>query len=634
MANQPSRPPGALPRPAPVPEVKLPSFVVEDDDLEDPTCAAVLLDQVAASAKSRPYLVGIAGAMVGQMYALEGDRITIGRSRTADLCVEDSGISRNHAVIVRSEAGYEIEDLKSVNGTRVNGRNVEQRRRLSNEDKIWLGPNVVLKFTLQDEIDEQYHRMVSDAISVSGQAPPSLRRRTDWSVDSWRTKPIAQAIEYEDELELDFVKGKLRKLPPLVTSWEIEELKQLIAEAQEGKRFLLQGGDCAETLADCESNVLTNKLKILIQMSLVLIRGARLPVIRVGRFAGQYAKPRSKATETRNGIELPSYFGDLVNRAEFTAEARRPDPHLLIAGYLHAAMTLNYIRALGSGNFSDLRRPEYFDLQVFERAELPAQLREEYRRMCREIQEGLNFLQAMGDRQLDDLMKVSFYTSHEALNLDYESAQTRSVPRHDGYYDLTTHLPWIGERTRALDGAHVEFFRGIENPIGVKLGPTTTADDALKLCDALNPDNKPGKLVLVTRMGVKAVSDVLPHIVETVEAEGLRVLWVCDPMHGNTVVAESGVKTRNFEDILREVEISMAIHRTCGSYLGGVHFELTGEDVTECVGGGVTEADLSKNYATACDPRLNYRQAIEMAFCIARCLMNNPRLSSMLPGAP
>ncbi|HSP81599.1 MAG TPA: 3-deoxy-7-phosphoheptulonate synthase class II, partial [Myxococcaceae bacterium] len=350
-------------------------------------------------------------------------------------------------------------------------------------------------------------------------------------------------------------------------------------------------------------------------------------VIRVGRIGGQYAKPRSKPTEVRDGVELPSYFGDLVNRPEFTPEARRADPQLMLSCYHHAAMTLNFVRSLSDGGFADVHHPEYWDLRFFRQAAVPSELREEYEQTTRKLTEALRFMEALGERTVADLTRVDYYTSHEGLNLHYESAQTRQVPWRKGWYDLTTHLPWIGERTRALDGAHVEFFRGIRNPVGVKLGPSVSPEDAVRLTEQLNPDNEPGKLILITRMGAQRVTDVLPSVVEAMRQAGRRVLWVCDPMHGNTRTTSSGIKTRSFDDILREVELSFDVHEQLGSYLGGVHFELTGEDVTECVGGavGITEKDLTRNYATLCDPRLNYRQALEMSFHIARRMSRLPR---------
>jgi len=437
-----------------------------------------------------------------------------------------------------------------------------------------------------------------------------------WHVESWKDKPRAQDVAYEDPSAVEAVVAKLKTLPPLVTSWEVERLKELVAEAQVGKRFLLQGGDCAETLADCQPGIITNKLKILLQMSLVLIHAAKKPVVRVGRFAGQYAKPRSSPTETRDGVVLPSYFGDIVNRPEFTPEARRFDPRAMLDAYGHAAMTLNFIRSLSIGGFADMHHPEYWDLGFMSRADLPDDIRAEYKQTTEKLAEALRFMEAIGETTVDELTRVNFYTSHEGLNLHYESAQTRKVPRRDGYYLLTTHMPWIGERTRALDGAHVEFFRGIENVVGVKLGPKIDPQEAVSLFRILNPTNEPGKIVAITRMGAGNVEKVLPSLVDAVQRAQLRVLWVCDPMHGNGIVTSSGLKTRNFDDILLEIERTFAIHERLGTVFGGVHFELTGEDVTECIGGGIDESDLDKNYLSVCDPRLNYRQALEMALRI------------------
>ncbi len=442
----------------------------------------------------------------------------------------------------------------------------------------------------------------------------------DWSPDSWKRKLAAHQTVYADRAAVDAAVAKLREFPPLVTSFEVERLREHIADAQRGKRFLLQGGDCAETLADCRSTTITNKLKILLQMSLVLVHGLKKPVIRVGRFAGQYAKPRSSATETRDGVTLPSYFGDLVNSAEFTPEARTPNPHLMVRGYQHAAVTLNFIRALIDGGFADLHHPEYWDLRFMDHASLPEELRREYQAMSRSLAEALKFMEALGETAIDDLSRVEFFTSHEGLNLLYESAQTRKVPRREGYYNLTTHLPWVGERTRAIDGAHVEYFRGIRNPIGVKVGPSTSPADLLKLIDVLNPGDEPGRLVLIHRMGALKIGDSLPPLLHAVHNARRSVLWVCDPMHGNGTTSRHGIKTRDFNDILSELRHAFDLHHAAGTVLGGVHFELTGDDVTECIGGaaGVTEEDLTTNYASPCDPRLNYQQALEMAFLIAK----------------
>lgn len=449
-----------------------------------------------------------------------------------------------------------------------------------------------------------------------------------WSPQSFLGRRNAQPIAYEDAAELARVKARLAELPPLVTSWEVERLRRLIAEAQQGKRFLLQGGDCAETLADCQPTIITNKVKILMQMALVLVHGAKRPVIRVGRLAGQYAKPRSSLTERRGEVELPSYFGDVVNRVEFTAEARKPSPQALLDAYHHAGMTLNFLRSLTGGGFADAHHPEAWDLKFMRRADLPMELRAEYEEMTHRITSALQFMEALGEHRVDELSRVEFFTSHEGLNLHYESAQTRTVPRRKGYYDLTTHMPWIGERTRQLDGAHVDFFRGINNVVGVKVGPKADPAEFVEVLKVLNPRNDYGKIIAITRMGAAHVARALPPLLEAVRAANLRVLWVTDPMHGNTQTLASGIKTRDFGDILREIELSCDVHDDVGTYFGGVHFELTGEDVTECVGGGVREQDLDRNYATLCDPRLNYRQAIQMAFYLARRLEDDKPASS------
>jgi 3-deoxy-7-phosphoheptulonate synthase len=431
-------------------------------------------------------------------------------------------------------------------------------------------------------------------------------------------------IRYDDPAELEVTLTRLRSMPPLVTSWEIERLKREIADAQAGRRFLLQGGDCAESLADCRPDVIAAKLKILLQMSLVLVQGALKPVIRVGRFAGQYAKPRSSPVERRVDAsgerELPSYFGDLINRADFDDDSRRPDPGLMLAGYQHAAVTLNFIRSLSEGGFADLHHPEYWDLSFMHRAGIAPHLKEEYTRLTEQVADAVRFMEALGEGAVEDLSRVRFYTSHEGLNLYYESAQTRSVPRRDGHYDLTTHLPWIGERTRQPNGAHVEFFRGVENPVGLKLGPSAPPDEVVELCRRLNSRNEPGKLLLIARMGATHVETRLPPLIDAVSEAQQRVLWVCDPMHGNTRTTSAGVKTRRFDDILAELEQTFDVHAAKGSFLGGVHFELTGEDVTECVGAGIEESDLDRRYASLCDPRLNYGQALELAFRITKHL--------------
>ncbi|MHC4421277.1 MAG: 3-deoxy-7-phosphoheptulonate synthase class II, partial [Planctomycetota bacterium] len=379
---------------------------------------------------------------------------------------------------------------------------------------------------------------------------------------------------------------------------------------------LLQGGDCAESFEECASGIIASKLKILLQMSMVLVHGTRKPVIRVGRFAGQYAKPRSDDTETRGDTTLPSYRGDLINAAGFTAREREPDPLLLLRGYERAALTLNFIRGLIDGGFADLHHPEYWDLGFVKHSPRAA----EYQRMVESLGEALRFLETLAGASVSDINRVDFFTSHDALHLPYEQAQTRQVPRREGWYNLSTHLPWVGMRTADLDGAHVEYFRGIRNPIAIKIGPSMTPQWLRGLLDVLHPHDEPGRLTLTHRLGAEGVADHLPPLIEAVQASGKTVLWCCDPMHGNTDFTSSGLKTRNFDHILSEIEQSFEIHHRLGTYLGGVHFELTGENVTECIGGarGLTEADLSRAYKTQVDPRLNYEQALEMAMLVAR----------------
>jgi 3-deoxy-7-phosphoheptulonate synthase len=437
-----------------------------------------------------------------------------------------------------------------------------------------------------------------------------------WTPGSWRQRQALQQPSYPDRAAADRALAELRQLPPLVTSWEVQQLRAQLAEAAEGKRFVLQGGDCAERFADCTPRRIANMLKVLVQMSLVLVVGGGRPVIRIGRFAGQYAKPRSSDTETRNGLELPCYRGDIVNSPEFTAEARTPDPQLLLRGYERAALTLNFIRALVKGGFADLHHPEYFDLDWVR--DSPHRL--DYHRLVETISDSLRFMENVLGVRAGESDRIEFFTSHEALHLGYEEAQTRTVPRRPGYFNLSAHLPWIGLRTNHPEGAHVEFMRGIENPIAIKVDGKTTRETIARWFELLDPGRAPGRLTLIHRLGVKGIADGLPRLIETVRAEGGRILWICDAMHGNTRTTPGGVKTRHFEDIYSEVEQAFDIHRRMDSHLGGVHIELTGENVTECIGGarGPAEADLARAYESQVDPRLNYEQSIELAFLIAR----------------
>lgn len=437
----------------------------------------------------------------------------------------------------------------------------------------------------------------------------------EWHPASWQTKPAAQQPTYTDKAALDSAVAALSRLPPIVVSWEIESLKEQIAAAQRGERFVLQGGDCAESFDDCESDKIAKKLKILLQMSLVLLHGMKKPVIRIGRMAGQYAKPRSADTETRDGVTLPCYRGDIVNRPGFTAEDRAADPQLLLRGYERAGLTLNFVRSLIDGGFADLHHPEYWDLDFVRHSPLKLA----YEKIVHSISDALDFFEASSRRPIHEAQRVDFYASHEGLHLHYEQAQTRFIERQRRWYNLSTHMPWIGMRTAALDGAHVELFRGIANPMGIKVGPSMSAEWVQGLLATLNPNNEPGRIVLIHRMGVKEIEKRLPPLIQAVRATGSPVLWVCDPMHGNTETSSSGLKTRRFENIVSELESSFRIHREVGSWLGGVHFELTGEDVTECTGGarGLTDADLARAYKSQVDPRLNYEQALELAMRIA-----------------
>jgi len=436
----------------------------------------------------------------------------------------------------------------------------------------------------------------------------------DWTPESWQDFRAEQQAKYADPAALQAALDKLSTMPPLVTSWEIFSLREQIAQAQAGQRFFLQGGDCAENFSECNSEVITNRLKVLLQMSLTLVHGLQKPVVRVGRFAGQYAKPRSSDTETRDGVTLPSYRGDLVNSLEFTAAAREPDPSRLLQAHANSSMTMNFVRALVDGGFADLHHPEYWNLSWVEHSPLAA----EFQRLADSIGRSVNFMETISGRKAGSVKRVEFFTSHEALHLPFEQAQTRKVPRQTGWFNLSTHFPWIGMRTAALDGAHVEYFRGISNPIGIKVGPSADAGHLQQLLKVLNPDNQAGRMVLIHRLGASEIETRLPPLIEAVQDSGSPVLWVCDPMHGNTETVASGIKTRRFRNIMKETELAIELHHAHASHLGGVHLELTGENVTECTGGArnLSEIDLRRAYKTMVDPRLNYEQALELAMLI------------------
>jgi 3-deoxy-7-phosphoheptulonate synthase len=446
-------------------------------------------------------------------------------------------------------------------------------------------------------------------------APPDA-----WRPSSWRSRPALHQPEYDDRAEAETVLEEISQLPPLVTSWEIVTLRAQLAEAARGRRFVLQGGDCAERFSDCTPRRIANQLKVLLQMSLVLVQGSNKPVTRIGRFAGQYAKPRSADYEERGGVRLPSYRGDLINRPEFSAGSRRPDPRLLLRGYERAALTLNFVRALAKSGFADLNHPEYWDLDWARHSPQAG----EYHAIVGRIRESMNFLENILGVRVAESSRIDFFTSHEALHLGYEQAQTRTVPHRPGWFNLSTHFPWCGIRTVDPEGAHIEYLRGIENPVGVKVGPPSTRDTLLRVCEILNPRNVPGRLALIHRFGAGRVADGLPRLIEWIRGAGRDVLWICDPMHGNTRATSNGFKTRSLDEIESELTRSFDIHAACGGILGGLHVELTGENVTECIGGarGLGEADLHHAYESEVDPRLNREQALEIALLAARRMKN------------
>jgi 3-deoxy-7-phosphoheptulonate synthase len=428
------------------------------------------------------------------------------------------------------------------------------------------------------------------------------------------TSPALQQPQWPDRDRLEAVVRGLESLPPLVLAAECDQLKERLAAVARGEAFLLQGGDCAETFAGTSADSIGGKFRTLLQMAVVLTYAGSVPVVKVGRMAGQFGKPRSAATEVRSGVELPVYRGDAVNGIEFTAAARTPDPGRLLEAYRCSSATLNLCRSLASGGYADLRQVHAWN-QDFVASSPAGQL---YEQLADEIDRAIAFMHACG-ADPREFRAVEFYSSHEALLLDYERALTRTDARSGRAYDLSAHLLWVGERTRALDGAHVEFARQIRNPVAVKIGPEATAQDVLELIEALDPEHETGRLTLITRMGAGRIRQALPPLVEKVAASGATVVWVCDPMHGNTVEAASGQKTRYFDDVLDEVAGFFEVHRALGTHPGGIHIEFTGDDVTECIGGGdhITENDLSHRYETTCDPRLNRGQSLDLAFRVA-----------------
>ncbi|MFO6463167.1 class II 3-deoxy-7-phosphoheptulonate synthase [Jannaschia sp. KMU-145] len=436
-----------------------------------------------------------------------------------------------------------------------------------------------------------------------------------WTKSDWRAKPRVQMPDYLDAGALGAVEARLGQYPPLVFAGEARTLRSELAAAGRGEAFLLQGGDCAESFAEFSADTIRDTFKVMLQMAMVLTFGAKVPVVKVGRMAGQFAKPRSAPTEVKDGVELPSYRGDIINELDFTEAARIPNPAKMLEAYTQAAATLNLLRAFSKGGFADAHKVHQWTLGFVE-GERAAQ----YRDMAGRIQDTLDFMTAAGvTGNNDELTTVDFYTSHEALLLEYEEALCRQDSLTGNWLAGSGHMIWIGDRTRQPDGAHVEFCRGVLNPIGLKCGPTTTEEDLKVLIDTLNPENEMGRLTLIARFGAGKVGDHLPRLIKTVQEMGANVVWTCDAMHGNTIKSSTGYKTRPFDSVLREVQEFFAIHRAEGTVPGGVHFEMTGQDVTECTGGvrAVTDEDLSDRYHTACDPRLNASQSLELAFLVA-----------------
>ncbi len=476
------------------------------------------------------------------------------------------------------------------------------------------------------------------AIQATTQRKPTQTRPAGvasfaWSPDSWRNFPVRQMPVYEDPAALEAAEARLRRYPPLVFAGEARRLKTALARVADGSAFLLQGGDCAESFADFTANNIRDMFRVLLQMAVVLTFGAGMPVVKLGRIAGQFAKPRSSDTEVIGGVELPSYRGDNVNGFEFTPEARRPDPERMVQAYNQSAATLNLLRAFAQGGYADLHEVHRWNLDFVANSRAAAR----YEDLAGRLDETLTFMAACGltSATTPQIAETDFFTSHEALLLPYEQALTRVDSTSGDWYDCSAHLLWIGERTRQVDGAHVEFLRGVKNPLGFKAGPEITPDEVLRLLDALNPKNEPGRITVITRMGADTLAAKLPVLLRAVQSEGRKVVWSCDPMHGNTVKAANGLKTRYFDAILREVRAFFEAHRAEGTHPGGVHFELTGQEVTECVGGAVdiTVDGLTARYETQCDPRLNASQALELAFLLAEGLKTE-RLARERSGTP
>ena len=450
--------------------------------------------------------------------------------------------------------------------------------------------------------------------------------KEQWSPNSWRLKPAKHLPIYKDEDVLNNSLDKIKKFPPLVFAGEARSLKSRLSDVSKGKAFLLQGGDCAESFADFHPDNIKNTFKVILQMAVVLTFGASCPIVKVGRIAGQFAKPRSSDKETINGVELESYKGDIINGINFTKVDRSPDPARLIQAYNQSASTLNLLRAFSQGGYANLNKIHQWNLNFVEEEKA-----NKFSEIADRIDECLAFMKACGinDNNVRQINETEFFTSHEALLLEYEEALTRIDSTSGKWYDVSAHMLWVGDRTRQLDGAHIEFVRGIENPIGIKIGPTTDENELLKIIDYVNPDNEGGKITLICRMGADKIDNHLPKIVKKIKSEGRAVIWACDPMHGNTIKSNTGYKTRPVSNIFSEIQKFFAIHRSLGSYPGGIHLEMTGSDVTECMGGlqQITDKDLKNRYHTFCDPRLNASQSIEIAFLISEYLKDDKFLS-------
>ena len=453
-----------------------------------------------------------------------------------------------------------------------------------------------------------------------------------WSPDSWRSKKAKHIPQYEDKEELANSLNKIKEYPPLVFAGEARSLKSRLSEVAQGKAFLLQGGDCAESFADFHPDNIRDTFKVILQMAVVLTFGSSCPVVKVGRIAGQFAKPRSQNTEIINGKELESYKGDIINGIEFTKETRKPDPVRLIRAYNQSASTLNLIRAFSQGGFANLNKIHQWNLNFVEEENA-----KKFREISLRIDECLAFMNACGinEKNVRQLYETEFYTSHEALLLDYEEAMTRIDSTTGKWYDVSAHMLWVGDRTRQLDGAHIEFLKGIENPLGIKVGPSTDSEELIEILEVLNPNNEFGRVTLICRMGSDKINSILPNIINKVKKEGNNVVWTCDPMHGNTIKSNTGYKTRPLANIFSEIQKFFQIHKSLDTYPGGVHLEMTGQDVTECMGGlqEITDEDLKNRYHTFCDPRLNASQSLELAFLLSDYLKDEkflPKKSSNL----